>query len=100
MIFNKITQSAIFPPQRKIKHQIILPMVFPPECEDDLRNIAKTPFFSKVYESFVGGWLLPIIKSFLDPGHFVLKGLSKTPDLIKLLHFVHATLNPHAVLAA
>ena len=103
MIFNKITQSAIFPPQWKIEHQIALPKVFPPECEDDLRNIAKTPFFSKVYESFVGGWLLPIIKPFLDPGQCGLKGLSITHYLIKLLHFVHATLdlkNPHAVLAA
>ena len=75
----------------------------PPESEDDLRNIAKTPLFSKVYESFIGGWLLPIIKPFLDPGQCGLKGFSITHYLIKLLHFVHTTLDmrkPHAVLAA
>jgi hypothetical protein len=103
MIFNQITKSAHYPTQWKIEHQIALPKIFPPENEDDLRNIAKTPFFSKVYESFVGGWLLPLIKPFLDPGQCGLKGFSITHYLIKLLHFVHTTLDlkkPHAVLAA
>ena len=102
-IYNKISKSALFPSQWKIEHQIALPKVSPPESEDDLRNIAKTPFLSKVYESFVGGWLLPIIKPFLDPGQCGLKGLSITHYLIKLLHFVHKTLDlrkPHAVVAA
>ena len=69
----------------------------------NLQNLAKTPFLSKVYESFVGGWLLPIIKPFLDPGQCGLKGFSITHYLIKLLHFVHSTLDlkkPHAALAA
>ena len=102
-IYNKISKSALFPPQWKIEYQIAIPKVSPPESEDDLRNIAKTPFLSKVYESFVGGWLLPIIKPFLDPGQCGLKGLSITHYLIKLLHFVHRTLDlrkPHTVLAA
>ena len=70
---------------------------------DELRNIAKTPFLSKVYESFVGGWLLTNIKPYLDPGQCGLKGFSITDYLIKLLNFVHSTLDlrqPHAVLAA
>ena len=92
-IYNKISKYAIFPSQWKIEHQIALPKVSPPESEDDLRNIANTPFLSKVYESFVGGWLLPIIKPFLDPGQCGLKGLSITHYLIKLLHFVHKTLD-------
>ena len=74
-----------------------------PETLDDLRNIAKTPFISKVYESFIGEWLLPIIKPYLDPGQCGLKGFSITHYLIKLLHFVHVTLDlrkPHAVLSA
>ena len=102
-IFNKITESAQYPSQWKVEHQIGLPKKYPPESEDDLRNLAKTPFFSKVYESFVGGWLLPLIKPFLDPGQCGLKGFSITHYLIKLLHFVHSTLDlrkPHAVLAA
>ena len=102
-IYNKITKTALFPTQWKIEFQIPLPKVFPPENEDQLRNISKTPFFSKVYESFVGGWLLPIIQPYLDPGQCGLKGLSITHYLIKLLHFVHSTLDlkqPYAVLAA
>ena len=74
-----------------------------PESEDQLRNIAKTAFFSKVYESFVGEWLLQYIKPFLDPNQCGMKGLSTTHYLIKFLHFVHSTLDmkkPHAVLAA
>ena len=59
---------------------------------------------SKVYESFIAGWLLPIIQPFLDPGQCGgLKGLSVTHYLIKLLEFVHSTWDkrqPHAVLAA
>ena len=103
MIFNQITQCAEYPTMWKIEHQIALEKVSPPETEDDLRNIAKTPFLSKVYESFVGGWLLPIIQPYLDPGQCGLKGFSITHYLIKLLHFVHATLDlrqPHTVLAA
>ena len=103
MIYNKITECAEYPKLWKIEHQMALPKVYPPETEDELRNIAKTLFLSKVYESFIGGWLLEIIQPFLDPGQCGLKGFSTTHYLIKLLQFVHATLDlkqPHAVLAA
>ena len=102
-VFNKVTRFSQFPMNWKIEHQIAIPKVYPPENEDDLRNIAKTPFVSKVYESFIGGWLLPIVKPYLDPGQCGIKGLSITHYLIKLLNFVHKTLDlrkPHAVLAA
>ena len=74
-----------------------------PASEDQLRNIAKTAFFSKVYESFVGEWLLGHIKEYLDPNQCGMKGLSTTHYLIKFLHFVHSNLDmkkPHAVVAA
>ena len=103
IIFNKITVQAEYPKQWKIEHQIALPKIFPPESEDQLRNIAKTQFWSKLYESFVGEWLLQVIRPFLDPGQCGLKGFSTTHYLIQLLQFVHATLDlkqPHAVLAA
>ena len=102
-IFNSISSRAVYPKQWKMEHQIALQKSALPESEDDLRNIAKTPFNSKVYEAFVGGWLMPIIKPFLDPGQCGLKGFSITHYLIKLLHFAHSTLDltkPHAVLAA
>ena len=104
VVFNSITSTAVFPEQWKIEHQLPVPKVYPPASEDDLRNISKTPFLSKVYESFIAGWLLPIIQPFLDPGQCGgLKGLSVTHYLIKLLDFVHSTWDkrqPHAVLAA
>ena len=102
-IFNLITQTAVYPPQWKVEHQIAIPKVFPPESENELRNISKTPFLSKVYESFLGEWLLGIVEPHLDPGQCGMKGASITHYLIKLLHFVHSTLDlrqPHAVLAA
>ena len=56
-IFNCITRTAMYPRKWKIEHQIAIPKVYPPQDEDDLRNIAKTPFLSKVYESFLSQWL-------------------------------------------
>lgn len=102
-IYNNISKKADYPTQWKIEQQLALPKVYPPSSEDELRNISKTAFFSKVYESVVGEWLLPIIQPFLDPGQCGLKGFSITHYLIKLLHFIHTTLDmkkPHAVLAA
>ena len=102
-IYNTITTTATYPSQWKIEYQIAIPKISQPENEDDLRNIAKTQFFSKVYESFVGGWLLQIIKPYIDPGQCGLAGFSITHYLIKLMHFVQKTLDnkkPHAVLAA
>ena len=64
----------------------------------------KTPFLSKIYESFVLDWLLQYIRPFLDPAQCGgLKGVSVNHYLIKLLHFIHAFLDkrqPHAVLSA
>ena len=103
IIFNKITESKVYPIQWKVERQIAIPKVNPPMSEEDLRNISKTPFLSKVYESCIADWLLPIIQPYLDPGQCGVKGLSITHYLIKLLNFTHSKLDlkqPHAVLAA
>ena len=102
-IFNEIIQSATYPRCWKVEHQVPIPKTENPLSEDHLRNIAKTPYFSKVFESFVAHWLLVHIKPFLDPNQCGMKGLSTTHYLIKFLHFVHSSLDkkkPHAVLAA
>ena len=102
-IFNQITTTAVFPTQWKVERQLAIPKNIPAENEDDLRNLAKTPFLSKVYESFVGGWLLDMIKPYLDPEQCGMKGSSITHYLVKLLDFVLSTLDkkkPHSVLAA
>ena len=103
IIFNRIINTSVYPEQWKVEHQIPVPKTYPPESEDDLRNISKTQFCSKVFESFIAGWLLPIVQPFLDPGQCGMKGLSITHYLIKLLQFVQSTWDkrqPHAVLAA
>ena len=104
VIFNRITATAVYPEQWKTEYQLPVPKCYPPQTEDDLRNISKTSFMSKLYESFIAGWLLPIIEPYLDPGQCGgLKGLLVTHYLIKLLHFVHSAWDkrqPHAVLAA
>ena len=69
-----------------------------------MRNISGTPFFSKLYESCLSDWLMPIVQPFLDPANCGgLKGTSITHYLIRLLHFIHASvdnLSPHAVVLA
>ena len=104
VIFNTITHTSVYPDQWKVEHQVLIPKCFPPSSEEDIRNISKTQFLSKVYESFIVVWLLPIIEPYLDPGQCGgLKGLSVTHYLIQLLDFVHINWDkrqPHAVLAA
>ena len=101
LIFNSISKSSIYPSKWKTEHQVPIPKVNPPASEDDLRNIAKTPFLSKVYESFVCQWLIAAIKPYLDANQCGLKGSSINHYLIKFLHFIHQTLDsrkPTAVL--
>ena len=77
--------------------------MLPPTGEDDLRPISRTFFFSKFYESFIGEWLLPFILPFMYSGQYGIKGSSILNYIIKLLHFVHSSLDlkqPNAVLAA
>ena len=70
---------------------------------DELRNIAKTAFFSKSFESFLSDWLMPIVGPYLDPCQYGLKGASISHYLVKLLQFIHEYLDmkdPHAVVVA
>ena len=102
-VYNRIAATAVYPKSWKVEHQIALPKNTPPQSEDDLHNIAKTPFFSKVFESIVGAWLMPFIKPHLDPGQCGRKGLSVNHYLLKFLDFVHSCLDendPHAVLVS
>ena len=103
-IFNAINLTAEYPRQWIIEYQTPIPKQNPPSCEDELRNISGTPFFSKVYEAFLSDWLLPIVQPYLDPANCGgLKGTSISHYLIRLLHFIHATVDrsdPHAVVMA
>jgi hypothetical protein len=103
IIYNSILKTLEYPRQWVVEHQIPLPKVYPPSSEDELRNIAKTAFFSKVFESFLSDWLMPIVEPYLDPCQYGLKGASINHYMFKLLKFIHEYLdlkNPHAVVIA
>ena len=104
IIYNAITQAAEYPRQWVVEHQTPIPKSYPPLSEEDLRNISGTQFFSKVYESFLSDWLMPIVQPFLDPANCGgLKGTSISHYLIRLLHFIHSSVErsqPHAVVLA
>ena len=72
-MFNRITETAEYPRQWVVEHQLAISKVFPPLSEDDTRNLAKP---SKQYESFIGDWIFPYVDPFIDPGG--LKGSSIT----------------------
>ena len=106
-IFNSIIQEAKWPDQWKVEHAVVLHKTESPKMvktEDDVRTISKTHFLSKVLESLLADWLLPIVAPYLDPNQC--GGLSKTSTnhyLIKLLDFIHTTLDmrtPHAAVLA
>ena len=102
IIFNKISSSFEYPRPWIKESQIAVPKVFPPTSEDDLRPLSRTFFFSKVYESFIAEWLLPVILPYMDPGQYGMKGSSIVHYLLRFLHFIHSSLDlkqPHAVLA-
>ena len=91
-------------PRQWVKEETIvlskLEKTIMPTSEDDLRSISKTAWASKLCENMLGNYILPIIDSFLDPGQC--GGLKKTSIshyLVKLLDFIHTTLDqraPHA----
>ena len=100
-IFNQIIQTSEWPRQWVIEHITVIPKsrTSPPQNEDDLRNIAKTAWMSKLCEALLGDFLLPVVEPFMDPGQCGgFKGTSVTHYLVKLVDFIHRTLNnkvPH-----
>ena len=103
IIYKSILRNLEYPRQWVVEYQIPIPKSYPPASEDELRNLAKTAFFSKVFESFLSEWLLPIVGPFLDPCQYSLKGASINHYLFKLLKFIHEYFdlkNPHAVILA
>ena len=103
-IFNQMIKTGKWPRQWVREQAIVLSKLDKskqPANEDDLRTISKTAWLSKLSENILGGFKLPVIDSFLDPGQCGgLKKSSLTHYLVKLLDFVQSTLDkktPHAV---
>ena len=103
IIYRSILKTLEYPRQWVIEHQIPLAKVHPPTCEDELRNISKTAFYSKCFESFLSDWLLPIVGPYIDPCQYGLKGASISHYLFQMLKFTHEYLDlkqPYAVVVA
>ena len=62
MIYNDITRTACWPDRWKTEFVTPIPKTAHPETANDLRNISCTLLISKVYESFVLGWLTSCVK--------------------------------------
>ena len=102
IIYQKVINTGEYPVKWKTEHQIAIPKCDDPKDESELRNIAKTAFLSKVFESFLFEWILSYIKPYLDPDQCGVKGSSIVHYLIKFLNFVHQNLDsrkPQAVIA-
>ena len=101
-IFNQIIQCAEWPRQWVVEQTIVLrkSKLQLPKTEDCLRTISKTQWLSKVLENILGDFMLPIVDQYIDPGQCGgLKNSSISHYLVKLLDFIHQTLDqrtPHA----
>ena len=93
-IFNSIVSSAKqgavkWPSSWKQEFGTPLQKIPDPQCEDDLRVISLTPFFSKVLEKFVLEWLMFYIGDKLDPKQFGgLSGSSISHYMIELINYI------------
>ena len=105
-IFNRTIQSAVWPQQWLEEEVIVLPKSpgLLVRSEEDLRNIGKTAWLSKLLEAVLCDFILPIVNPYLDPGQCGgLKGSSTTHYLVKMLDFIHKTLDkksPHCAVLA
>ena len=103
-LLNKIVKSSQWPNQWQMEYITPIGKIPQPQCEDDLRPIALTAFFSKVMEQFVVKWLLDIIGDKIDFRQYGgTKGNSISHYLIEFITFIlyqQDNKEPTAVLAS
>ena len=88
-IINNIAKSGEWPNQWKLEYITAIGKVPMPECEDDLRPISLTAFYSKVTEHFVVMWLMNYIKDKIDFRQYGgSKGNSITHYLMEFINFI------------
>ena len=92
-IFNCSLRDGILPNIWKTAYVTPVPNTSPPNLEN-LRPIALTCLFSKIFEDFVVSWIMEDIEKCIDSHRFgSLKGLSTTRYLVKLLDDIHKQLD-------
>ncbi len=85
--FNKCLQEGVFPTVWKTAAIIPVPKVPKPQTANDLRPIALTPIFGRVFESFLARWLREDFEPELDPQQYGnVKGISTSHYLVDLLN--------------
>ena len=105
-IFNRAVQLSEWPESWKEEKVVVLPKSpnLVVQSEENLRSISKTVWCSKLLEAVLCEYILPVVTPYLDPGQCGgLKGSSTTHYLVKLLDFIHKTLDkrtPHGVVLA
>ena len=88
-LFNNITKTAEWPQQYKMEHVTPIGKIPLPQCEDDLRPISLTSWFSKAMEQFVVSWLLEIVGGKMDFRQYGgTKGNSVSHYLIEFINFI------------
>ena len=101
-IFMSIIKSGEWPEQWLTEYGTVLQKVNQPQCEDDLRVISLTNYFSKIFERFVMLWLMNFIGDKLDNRQFgATKGKFITHYFIEIVNFILYNQDlkiPHAVL--
>ena len=96
-IINASLEQQIYP--KKWKEEIVTPVpkITQPKNKSDLRKIASTSDFSKVFESFLKDWILEDISKSLDPSQYGgLKGTGTDHMLVVLVDRVLKLLDSNA----
>ena len=96
-IINASLEQQIYP--KKWKEEIVTPVpkITQPKNISDLRKIASTSDFSKVFESFLKDWILEDISKSLDPSQYGgLKGTGTDHMLVVLVDRVLKLLDSNA----
>ena len=93
-IYNRSVKYGEYPSIWKVEIVTPVPKVHPPTSEGDLRKIACTLNFSKIFENILSEYLISDMKPSSDPSQFGNeKGISVQHCLIKMLDTIHKQLD-------
>ena len=96
-IINSSLNQSVYPMLWKEETVTPVPKVTHPQAINDLRKIASTSDFSKVFEAFLKDWILQDISKNIDPGQFEgIKGKGTDHLLVMLIDRVLKLLDKNA----
>ena len=93
-IFNRSVRHGEYANIWKLEIVTPAPKVYPPASEDELRKIACTKNFSKIFENILAEYLIEDMKPTSDPAQYGNeKGISVQHCLVKMLDAIHTQLD-------